>query len=98
LDSANNIGVIKTTRLRLTGLVARTVEKMCGYRISLRKPERKRLLGIPIWRSEDNIKIDPKEIRWEVWAGLIWLGMGNNLVETVMSLHVLSNAGNFLCG
>jgi hypothetical protein len=26
----------------------------------------------------DNIKVEPKENGWEVWAGLVWLGIGNN--------------------
>jgi hypothetical protein len=39
----------------------------------VRIPEGKRPLGKPkiIW--EDNIKMDVKDIRWEVWTALSWL-------------------------
>jgi hypothetical protein len=35
-----------------------------------RKPERKRPTGIPRYRWEDNITMDPKEIRYEC---LVWI-------------------------
>ena len=33
------------------------------YRVSMGKPERKRLLGRPRYRWEDNIKMDLQEVR-----------------------------------
>jgi hypothetical protein len=39
-----------------------------AYKILVRKPERKRLLGRLKYRYEDNIKLDLKEIGCEVWT------------------------------
>jgi hypothetical protein len=43
---------------RYAGHVARTGERRGAYKALLRKPERKRPLGIHKRRWEDNIKID----------------------------------------
>jgi hypothetical protein len=42
------------------------------------KPERKRILGRPRCRWEDNIKMDLQEVECGegVWTGLIWLRAG----------------------
>jgi len=41
------------------------------------RPERKRPLGIPMPRWENNIKIDLQEVGWgRAWTGLICLGTG----------------------
>jgi hypothetical protein len=46
------------------------------YRFLVGKPEGKRTLGRPRCRSEDNIKMDLKEVRYEgVWTGLGWFGI-----------------------
>jgi len=42
-------------------------------RVLMGKPERKRPLGRPRRRWEDNIKINLQEVRWGAWTGLIWL-------------------------
>jgi len=34
--------------------------------------------GRPRRRWEDNIRIDLREIGWEVWTGCIWLRIGTN--------------------
>jgi hypothetical protein len=47
-----------------------------AYRVLAGKSERKRPLGIPRRRWEDNIKIDLQEVGWEVWTGLSWLRIG----------------------
>jgi hypothetical protein len=39
------------------------------------KPERKRPLGRPIRRWEDNIKTDIGETRFRMWIELIFLGI-----------------------
>jgi hypothetical protein len=39
------------------------------------KPERRRPLGRPRHRCEDNIKIDLKEIRWE---GIDWIHLAQD--------------------
>jgi hypothetical protein len=40
-------------------------EKRNAYRILVRKPEGKRPQGRPRRRWMDNIKVDPREIRWD---------------------------------
>jgi hypothetical protein len=46
------------------------------YRVLVRKPERKRPLERPSHRCEDGIKMDLREIGWEVWSGFTWLRIG----------------------
>jgi hypothetical protein len=66
-------------------------EKRNAYRILVGKPERKRPLGRPRSRWEDNIKIDLREIRW---GGMDWIDLAQDrdqwkaLVNTVMNLWV----------
>jgi hypothetical protein len=43
------------------------------YRVFVGKPERKRPLGRPRLRWEDNIKMDLQEAECGVWPGLSWL-------------------------
>jgi hypothetical protein len=43
-------------------------EMRSAYKILVGKPERKRPLGRPMRRWEDNIKMDLKGIGWEVCA------------------------------
>jgi hypothetical protein len=45
-------------------------EKRNAYRIFMGKPEGNRPLGRPRPRWEDNIKMDLREIGWEI---LVWL-------------------------
>jgi hypothetical protein len=52
-------------------------EKRNAHRMLVGKPEGKRPLGRPRSRWVDSIKIDLGEIGWDVWTGLIWLGIGN---------------------
>jgi hypothetical protein len=40
------------------------------------KPDRKRPLGRPRRRWEDNIKMYLQEVGWGAWAGLIWIRIG----------------------
>jgi hypothetical protein len=48
-----------------------------AYRILMGRPEgRRRPLGRPRHRWEDNIKMDLKEVGWGAWTGLIWLRIG----------------------
>jgi hypothetical protein len=55
------------------------------------KPEGKRLLGRPRYRSMDNIKMDLREIGW---GGTDWIDLAQDrdqwkaLVNTVMNLRV----------
>jgi hypothetical protein len=52
--------------MRWAGDVARMGEKRNLYRILVGKPEGKRPLGRPKHRWVDNIKIDLREIEWDV--------------------------------
>jgi len=49
-------------------------ERRGVYRILVGKPERKRPLGIPRRRWEDNIKMGLQEVG--VWTGSSWLRIG----------------------
>ena len=68
------------------------------YRISVGKSERKRPIGTPAHRLEDNIKMG-KEIGWE---DVEWLNVAQDkvkwlaVVNAVMNLRLLYNAENFL--
>jgi len=44
-----------------------------AYSILVGKPEGKGPLGVPRLWYEDNITMDLRKIRWEVWSGCIWL-------------------------
>jgi hypothetical protein len=61
-SSPNIIRVIKSRRLRWAGHVARMGKRRAAYRASVRKPERRRPLGRPRRRWEDNIKMDLPEV------------------------------------
>ena len=61
-SSPNIVRVIKSRRLRWTGLVARMGEGGIPFKILTGKPIGKRPLGRPRRRWEDNIRIDLKEI------------------------------------
>jgi hypothetical protein len=57
---------IKSRRTRWAGHVARTGEEMEVYKVLVAKPEGKRPLGRPIRRWEAGIRMDLREIAWEV--------------------------------
>jgi hypothetical protein len=58
--------MIKSRRMRWAGHVARMGETRNAYRILVGKLEGKRLLGRPRRRWVDNIKMDLREIGWDV--------------------------------
>ena len=60
-------------RMRRMGHVARIGDRRVLYSLLVGKPKRKRRLGKPSHRWENNIKIDLQVMRWEAWTGLIWL-------------------------
>jgi hypothetical protein len=74
--SPNIVRVVKSGRLRWAGHVARVREKRGVYRVLVGKPERKRQLGGPRRRWEDNIKMDLQEGSVEVCTGSSWLRIG----------------------
>jgi hypothetical protein len=51
-------------------------ERRDAYRTLVGKPERRRPLGRPRRRWEDNIKVDLREVGWGAWTGSIWLRIG----------------------
>jgi hypothetical protein len=59
-SSPNHIWVIKSRRIRWARHVARRGERRGTYRVLVGKPKRKRPLGRPRRRWEDNIKINLK--------------------------------------
>jgi hypothetical protein len=75
-SSPNIIRVIKSRRLRWAGHVARMGERRGSSSVLVGIPERRRPLGRPRRRWEDNIKMDLREVRWGAWTGSIWLRIG----------------------
>jgi len=69
--SPNIVRVVKL-RIRWAGHVARMKERRCVYRVLVRKPERKRQLGGPRYRWEDNIKMDHQEVGY---GGMDWIDL-----------------------
>jgi hypothetical protein len=51
-------------------------ERRGTYRALVGKPERRRPLGKPRRKLEDNIKMDFREVGWGAWNGSIWLRIG----------------------
>jgi hypothetical protein len=62
--------------------VARIGERRGAYRALVGKPERRRPLGRPRRRWENNTKVDLREVGWGVWTGSIWprIGPGGGLL------------------
>jgi hypothetical protein len=62
-----------------------------AYRILVGKPERKRPLGRPRHKWEDNIKMDLRDVGW---SGMDWIDLAHDrnqwraLVNMVMNLQV----------
>jgi hypothetical protein len=71
-SSPNIIRMIKSTRMRWAGHVARMGETRNAYRILVGKSEEKRPLGRQRRRWVDNIKIDLRETGWD---GVDWIGL-----------------------
>jgi hypothetical protein len=46
------------------------------YRVLVGKPERKEPLGRPRCRWEVEIRMDLRELGWQVWGGFTWLRIG----------------------
>ena len=78
----------------------RVGERRCVYRILVGKPDRKRPLGRPRHRWEDNIKMDLQEVGC---GGMDWIELAQDrdrwqALVNVMNLQVPLNVGNFLTG
>jgi hypothetical protein len=61
-SSPNIVRVIKSRRMRWAGHVTRMEERRSVYRVLVRRPERKRPLGIPRRGWQDNINLDLREV------------------------------------
>jgi hypothetical protein len=89
--SRNVIRLIKSRRMRWAGHVGRMWERRSVYRVLMRKPERRRPLGRPRLRWEDNIKMDLQEVGC---GSMDWIELAQDrdrwrsLVNAVMNLLV----------
>ena len=72
----NILPVVKSSRMRWVGHVARMGEGRGVHRVLVGKPEGKRPLGRPRRRWEDNIKMDLQEWEGVVETGWSWLRIG----------------------
>jgi hypothetical protein len=90
--SPNIIRVIKSSRMRWAGHVARMGEGRGAYRILVGRPEGRRPLGRPRRRWEDYIKTELQEVGWG--GGMDWIDMAQDrdrwraVVSAVMNLRV----------
>jgi hypothetical protein len=73
-SSPNIVRVIKSRR-RWAGHVVRMGEERGMYRVLVEKPERKRPMGRPRRRWEDNIRMDLQEVRC---GGMDWIGLAQD--------------------
>jgi hypothetical protein len=73
--SPSIIRVVKSRRMRYVGHVARIREKRNAHRILVGKAGRKRPLGRPGRRWEDNIKMDLREMGW---SDVDWIDLVQN--------------------
>ena len=87
----NIVRVVKSRRMRWAGHVARMGEGRGVHRVLIGKPERKRPLGRPRRRWEDNIKMELQEVGGGCGD---WMELAQDrdrwraLVSTVMNLRV----------
>jgi hypothetical protein len=64
LFTPDNIRAIKSSGLRWAGKVACIGERRGAYRVSVEKPEGRRVLRRSRCRWEDNINMDLREVGW----------------------------------
>jgi hypothetical protein len=89
--SPHTVRVVKLRRMRWAGHVARMREVRGVCRVLVGKPEGKRILGRPMRRWEDNIKMDHQEVGCGV---MDWIELAQDresrraLVNAVMNLRV----------
>jgi hypothetical protein len=74
-SSPSTIRIIKSSKMRWTGHVARMGEKRGVCRLLVGKPEGKKQLGRPRRRYTESIKLDLLEI---AIGGVDWIGLTEN--------------------
>jgi hypothetical protein len=89
-SSPNIIRMMKSRKMRWAVHVARMSDKRNTYGILVGKPEGNRPLGKPRHKWVDNIKIDLRDIGWDIdWIDLAEnKGQWRAVVNTVMNLRV----------
>ena len=75
----NIVRVVKSRRMRWAGHVADMGEGRGLYRALVGKPEKKRPLGRPRRRWEDNIKMDLQEVGGGCGDWMDWLRIGTGV-------------------
>jgi hypothetical protein len=82
-SSQSIIRIMKSSRMRWAGHVARMGEKRNAYRLLVAKPEERRPLGRPRCRRVDNIRMDLLELGWDDvdWIGLAKIGTVGELMS-----------------
>jgi hypothetical protein len=90
-SSPNIVSEIESRRIGWAGHVARMGEGRGGYRILVGRPERKKPVGRPRHKWEDNIKIDLRDMGID---GANWIELAQDRVQwrafvnTVMNLRL----------
>jgi hypothetical protein len=98
-SSPSIVRVIKARRMRWAGHVASMGEVRGAYNILVGKSEGRRPLGRPRRRWEEKRKMDLRDIGF---GDVDWINLAQDrdrwraVVNTVMNLRVLENAGDFL--
>jgi hypothetical protein len=70
--------------------VACMEEMRYPYKILVRKPEDKRPLGMPMRRCKDNIRMNFREIGWEV---VDWMHVAQDRVQRWALVNMVMNLG-----
>jgi hypothetical protein len=100
-SSPSIIRIIKSSRMRWAGYVARMGEKRNAYRLLVGKPEWKIPLGRPRCRWVDNVRMDLGEVGW---GDVDWIGLVKDRnrwrahVNSVLNIRVPWNAGKLSSG
>ena len=86
--SSNNVGVIKSRRIRWVRYVARTGEKRGVYRVLVGKPDGRKTFGRRRHRWKDNIKMDLRMLNRGAWICMYqYWDRWRALVNAVMNLR-----------